>query len=200
MMKRIICLVLAAVLLLATAMAAPSITELEQECLVTIVAEDEALAQLLAGESIYTSRALVEQYEGAAREVILRAEQTYAETGTNGHTIAESIPSVAEIFADASYSGEADLAALHQLTYMQDFKFESTGYRVIAKAGQPAGFEATIEGGELMKSAASEDFLILQLDLESGELHEVELKAYDAETGVYTADFHCFGPYMVTLR
>ena len=97
-------------------------------------------------------------------------------------------------------SGDADLSALRQLTYMQDFKYMSTGYRIVADGEEDQTFVATIEGGVTMKVDAKEDFVVLQLNPENGELLELELLTYDAETGVYTVAFPCFGAYMVALR
>ena len=199
-MIRGICLALILCLMGSAALAAPSISALEQECPVAIVMENEAMAQMLAGEALCTSRALTEQYDSVEAEVIQRAEQTFAETGTNGHTLVERIPSVAEVFNGVKRSGDADLSALRQLTYMQDFKFTSTGFRVVADEEEDQAFVATIEGGETMKAAVKEDFVVLQLNPESGELLELELQTYDAETGVYTVAFPCFGAYMVALR
>lgn len=201
-MKRAILLGLMLCLTAAAACAAPSISELEQPGRIELSAEDGA-QQAPVEDAVYTSRALAGQYDGDAVRVIALAEQTFEEAGTNGHTIAQDIPSVQEIFTGtraAEAEQEDDLSGLKQLTYMQDFKRESTGWRIERGADGQGTIVATIEGGELVRAARREDFVIVQLNLETGERHLLTMREYDPETGVFTAAFPCFGPYMITIR
>lgn len=205
-MRRAIPLMLALWLFAAPACAAPSISALETERAVTIAASEQLEAALpeLAGDVIYTSRALPEQYDAGTASVIELAEQTFEEMGTNGHTIAQTIPSVEEIFAGTrpvkASGAEDDLGALSQLTYMQDFKLESTGWRIVPREGLPDVIVATIDGGEVTRSARQEDFVIVQVDLTTGERYTLPMQAYDPETGVFVVEFPCVGPYMITLK
>ena len=77
-MKRAMLLCIALCLCTASALAAPSITELEQPRAVEInpASAADALWEALEGDTIYTSRALVEQYDGQLGSVIALAEET----------------------------------------------------------------------------------------------------------------------------
>ena len=204
-MKRAILLGMALCLSAATAMAAPSISELEQPRKVDIQAEalsDEVL-EALSGDNLYTSRALAEQYDNAMGAVIALAEQTFEETGTNGHTIAQSIPSVQQIFAgipeDKDEEGKrVDISRLKQLTYLQDFKRESTGWRIVQVEMQCQTIELTINGSEVVKSGQKEDFVIIQVNPETGRRTCLPMKDYDPQTGSFTVELTGFGPYMIT--
>lgn len=199
-MKKWVGLCLMIGFLFSAANASSSISALEQEREVVIIVEDEAEAQLLAGEKLCTSRAQMEQYDGSEADVIQLAEKTFEETGTNGHTIVESIPSVEKIFSGFQKRTSEDLTRLKQLTYMQDFKYMSTGIRVVAGAGSSKIYEVTIDGGECIRSAAIEDFVILQLDSKVGEVISLSMEEYDADTGVYKVLLPSLGPYMVALK
>ena len=199
-------------LLLPAAGAAPSISTLETVQKIEIVAGEgaAALCGAVGEDGVCTSRALPEQYEqyddaqaqysATVLEAIRAAEATFAETGTNGHTIVESIPSLEEIFSGATLKADAELASLKQLTYMQDFKRASTGYRIAADGADGDGIEIKVEGSELLRSAAREDFVILQMDPRSGEAYALPMKSYAPETGAFSAVFHCLGPYIIALR
>lgn len=184
------------------AFAAPSISALETPKTITISTDDaqeDERIQELAEETIITSRANVEQYDAGTADIIARAEKTFEETGTNGHTISDPIPTVDEIFSDIKGQSAYDLKALKQLTYLQDFKQETTGNRIVPRGRFSNAVEVTIPGDELLKSARREDFVIIQLDLETGELYFLTMKKYDSETGAFSVDFPCFGPYMITI-
>ena len=200
-MKRAALLWIALCLIAAPALAAPSISELEQPRPVEI--NTEALSEELAGDTVYTSRALAAQYDGAMASVIALAEQTFAETGTNGHTIAQRIPSVQQIFAqmqtgETEQASGIDLSRLRQLTYLQDFKRQSTGWRIVPDEANGQAIELAIGGSEVLKSGQKEDFVILQVDPETGRLTCLPMKDYDPETGTFVVEFPGFGPYMIT--
>lgn len=83
-------------------------------------------------------------------------------------------PKTAEINVDALHDDalseletdivqvDVDLSRLKQLTYMQDFKRESTGWRISYTAGQSRVIEGSIDGGEVTKAGKIEDFVIIQ--------------------------------------
>lgn len=206
-MKRAVLLCIALCLGAAPALAAPSISELEQPRTVEIPAgamDDGALAAL-ADDGLYTSRAVAAQYDDAMGAVIALAEQTLAETGTNGHTMAQRIPSVQQIFAgipeeDGEEAARFDLGSLKQLTYLQDFKHESTGWRVVHGEVQSQAIELTVGGSEVTRAGRKEDFVIIQVNPETGRRTCLTMKTYDPETGAFTAEFPGFGPYMITQR
>lgn len=187
-----------------SALAAPSISELDQpkDVVMNMETLDAELAAELAGDSIYTSRAALEQYDDKTRALIEKAEQAFGETGTNGHEIAQGIPSVREIFADCQNGNEVtedwmDLSRLKQLTYMQDFKYTSTGLRVNPNHQNSKPMEFKVLDMEVLKGGKLEDFVIIQVNPETGSYVCLRMKEYDPETGSFVADFPSFGPYMI---
>lgn len=202
-MKRAMLLCIALCLCTASALAAPSISELEQPRAVEInpASAADALWEALEGDTIYTSRALVEQYDGQLGSVIALAEETLEETCANGHTLAQRIPSVQQIFAsnprEENDEAAIDLSRLKQLTYMQDFKRESTGWRIVQSDTLGQAIEVTISGSEVVKAGRKEDFVILQINPDTGKLICLPMKEYDPETGAFVVEFPSFGPYMI---
>lgn len=57
---------------------------------------------------------------------------------------------------------------------------------------------AKIDGDEIIRSADIKDYLIIQIDATSGEIHYLAMQDYDADTGKYTIEFPCVGPYIIT--
>ena len=196
----------AILLCIALALAAPSISELEQPRKVKIspATVNDALLKELEDDGIYTSRALAAQYEEQMGCVIALAEQTFEETGANGHTIAQSIPSMEQIFAGiksgASDAEAIDFSRLKQLTYMQDFKRESTGWRIVPGEMDAAAIELTISGFEVVKSGLKEDFVIIQVNPEENRLTCLSMKEYDPENGTFVVEFPDFGPFLIAQR
>lgn len=204
-MKRAMLLCVALCLCAASAFAAPSISAFEEPRAVEINPEylNGDLSAQLAGDAVYTSRALAQQYDDEMGSVIALAEQTFEETGANGHTVAQSIPSVQQIFANIlSEENEEenwiDLSRLRQLTCMQDFKRKSTGWRIVLSEGLSRAIELTIGGSEVIRSGQKEDFVILQVNPETCRLICLQMTDYDPETGAFTVEFPSFGPYMIT--
>lgn len=232
-MKKIIAVLCAVAVCVASfviyAYATDSIKDLHDEANVTVneVSTDGTnTAVILAETGIYTNRAIAEQYMKTNEEtgeledtklsiMVKDAESEIDETGTNGTAIVDDIPSVEEVLKDMSPNGEInfgeesgyDLSKLDQLTYMLDFKYVTTHYRVIAGVKveykeesvvlDNGMIEATIDGGEIMRSAAKEQFVIIQVDSVTEEVHFLTMKDYNAENGDYTVDFPCTGPYMI---
>lgn len=202
-MKRATLLCIALCLCTASALAAPSISELEKPRAAQInpASATGALSEALAGDTLYTSRALVEQYDDQMGAVIALAEEAVEETGVYGHTLAQRIPSVQQIFANnpQEESDEAviDLSRLKQLTYMQDFKRESTGWHIVHSCQPDQVIEVAVSGSEVIRSGRKEDFIILQINPDTGKLICLPLKEYDPETGAFVACFPSFGLYMI---
>lgn len=197
-------LCLALCLCTVSAFAAPSISALEDPKTVEISTESlsEEITAELAGDKIYTSRAVTEQYDDEMSSVIELAEQTFEETGDNGRAVEQSIPSVEQIFANipgpARESKDwVDLSSLKQLTYMQDFKRESTDWRVVTNGTLSQVIEVTISDSEVVKSGRKEDFVIIQVNPETKQFVCLQMKEYNPETGTFTVDFPSFGPYMI---
>lgn len=183
-------------------------------------------AALLSQTEIYTNQAISDQYKekdenGELRptemsELIDTAASTITETNENGKSIVEAIPDVSEILSNISqqspqeYEKEFgyDPDELDQLTYMMDFKYVSTDYRVIA--GEELAIEnrkevldngmicASVNGNEILRSASKEDFVIIQVDPVTHKVYFFEMATYDEKTGMYSVDFPCIGPYMIT--
>ena len=197
-------LCLALCLCTVSAFAAPRISALEDPKTVEINTESlsEEITAELAGDKIYTSRAVTEQYDDEMSSVIELAEQTFEETGDNGRAVEQSIPSVEQIFANipgpARESKDwVDLSSLKQLTYMQDFKRESTDWRVVTSETLSQVIELTISDSEVVKSGRKEDFVIIQVNPETKQFVCLQMKEYNPETGTFTVDFPSFGPYMI---
>lgn len=141
---------------------------------------------------------------------------TLTEVNQNGNAIPDDISTVEEMIdsycASANVEKPADkkvdLSNLDQLTYWLDFKYETTDYRVIAgEKADKDGIETTldngmiiakIDGGEIIRSADIKDYLIIQIDATSGEIHYLAMQDYDADTGKYTIEFPCVEPYIIT--
>lgn len=184
--------------------------------------------EILAATGIYTNEAVSDQYkhtdeqgELAATplsEMIDTGAGTITETDQNGNAIPDEISTVEDMLdtycaaAKVDKTGEEhtdiDLSQLDQLTYWLDFKYKTTDYRVIAgenvtKDGKATVLDdgmvvAAIDGGEIIRAANMEDYLIIQIDATTGKLHYLTMKDYDVTTGRYTVEFPCVGPYMVT--
>lgn len=215
-----------------TVSGAPSISNLYKQSGVTVSCESTDgtnTAQLLSAEEIYTNVAVSEQYmqknaDGKPEATLLSAmidmaSGTITETGENGKSIVDDIPSVREILASVSaesvdsyekeYGYNTD--KLEQLTYMQDFKYSETDYRIMQGDWFPKKdgsgsiqldngmIEAAIHGGEAIRSASIEDYVIVQVNPETYECYFLTMSAYDEKTGTFTVDFPCIGPYMITM-
>lgn len=183
-------------------------------------------AQVLSKLKIYTNEAVTEQYKSKGADgktvstplsdIIDLGKGTISVTNTNGISIPDKICSVDEMIS-AYYENagpenrsepEIDLKKLDQLTYWQDFKYEETDFRVISGANvslnnktielQNGMIVAEIDGGEITRSADIDDYVIIQIDAASGEVHYLTMKNYDAESGKFTIEFPCIGPYMIT--
>ena len=183
-------------------------------------------ASILSKESIYTNQAVEKQYmvkdsdgnlsDTPLSSVIMLAAGKITETDANGKQIPDGITSVKQLIETYCQSAkvekpsavDVDLEKLDQLTYWLDFKYESTDYRVIAgeekalddkKVALDNGMtETEIAGGEILRSGRIEDFVIIQIDATTGEVHYLKMKEYDEKTGKYVVQFPCIGPYMVT--
>ena len=148
--------------------------------------------------------------------MIRASESVIRESGLNGKSIIDSVPTVRELVAciDPELTGAAgeaadgyDLDKLDQLTYMMDLKYVSTGYRVIPGVQAPLQgrtveldngmLEVTLDGGEILRSGSIDDYVILLVDPQSHAYTFLKMKEYDSETGVYTVDFPYTGPFMV---
>ncbi|MGN1015423.1 MAG: hypothetical protein ACI4PL_00340 [Faecousia sp.] len=187
--------------------------------------DDSNTAQVLWEAGIFSSQAVISQYydvdasgnavETGLSEMIRASESVIRESGLNGKSIIDSVPTVRELVAcvdpELSGAGEAadgyDLDKLDQLTYMMDLKYVSTGYRVIPGVqAQLKGrtveldngmLEVTLDGGEILRSGSMDDYVILLVDPQSDAYTFLRMKEYDSETGVYTVDFPYTGPFMV---
>ena len=233
MKKRAFFLAAAVLLLMAhicttVAFATPSINDLHGEkSEQTVVAplDDSKLAEVLEESGVYTSQAVASQYSetdeaGNTRETELSAliaasESAMRETGLNGKSIVDGIPTVRELVQvidpevekTDGKTGEYDLNKLDQLTYMMDLKYITTQYRVVTGVhanlhGQSVlledgSIEVTLEGGEVIRSGNIDDYVILLVNPQTNEYTFLKMKTYDSETGVYTVDFPFIGPFMV---
>lgn len=210
------------------AFAAPSINDLHGDSNgQTAVAslDDSNLAEVLGENGVYTSQAVASQYSetdeaGNTRETALSAlvaasESAMRETGLNGKSIVDGIPTVRELVQvidpevekTDGKTGEYDLNKLDQLTYMMDLKYITTQYRVITGVQaylhgesvllEDGSIEVTLEGGEVIRSGSIDDYVILLVNPQTNEYTFLKMKTYDSETGVYTVDFPFIGPFMV---
>ena len=57
--------------------------------------------------------------------------------------------------------------------------------------------EVTINGGEIIRSAQLQDYVILLVNPHTKDYTFLEMKEYDSKTGVYTVVFPYNGPFMV---
>ena len=210
--------------------AAPSISGLhENKKEVTISPESTDgtnTASLLSQVGIYTNEAISDQYKIKDKDgnliptdmsnMIDMAASTVTETDENGKSIVDEIPTVTEILSNISQNTVDEFEKeygynpdnLDQLTYMMDFKYISTDYRVIAGKKVTIGnkaevldngmVRASINGGEILRASDKENFLIIQVDPVTKKLYFFQMKEYDEKTGYYIADFPCVGPYMIT--
>ena len=181
---------------------------------------------ILSESGIYTSEAISDQYkekdadgnliETDMSKMIDTAANTIAETDENGKSVVDSIPSVTDILKyinphnDVDYEKEYgyDPDQLDQLTYMLDFKYISSNFRVIAGEKVQVGnktevlengmIRASVKGGEILRAASIEDYVIVQVDPITKKIYFIKMKEYDEKTGNYVADFPCVGPYMIT--
>lgn len=212
-----------------SAFASPSISNLHDPKAVTISSESTDgtnTASILSTVEIYTNEAISDQYKQKDESgnlvptdmsnLIDTAAATATETDKNGKSIVESIPTVTDILANISektvdeYEEEYGFNPenLAQLTYMMDFKYTSTDYRVIAGEGimlenetktlDDGMIQASVKGSEILRSASIDDYVIIQVDTITKKIFFFKMKEYHEETGNYVADFPCTGPYMIT--
>lgn len=180
-------------------------------------------AEVLSELGTFSSKAVVSQYyekdasgklvESDLSRMILASESVLTETGFNGTSVVDEIPTVSELIAyidpqlESVKEPEYDLNKLDQLTYMQDLKYLSTGYRVITGAEKAVDgkeiriddgmLEVTLHGGEIIRSAQLEDYVILLVNPHTKDYTFLKMKEYDSETGIYTVVFPYNGPFMV---
>lgn len=86
-------------------------------------------------------------------------------------------------------------------------KYLSTGYRVETGDWQSVDgkeiliddgmLEVTINGGEIIRSAQLQDYVILLVNPHTKDYTFLEMKEYDSKTGIYTVVFPYNGPFMV---
>lgn len=210
-----------------SAFASPSISDLHDNNQVTVSPESTDgtnTASLLSQVEIYTNEAISDQYKVKDKDgnlvstdlsnMIDTAAGTATETDENGKSIVESIPDVTDILANISdntadeYEEEYGFNTenLDQITYMMDFKYTSSDYRVIAgkeitdekKTLDNGMIQVSVKGGEILRSASIDDFVIIQVDTVTKKIFFFKMKEYDEKTGNYVADFPCVGPYMIT--
>ena len=212
-----------------SAFASPSISNLHDPKAVTISSESTDgtnTASILSTVELYTNEAISDQYKQKDERgnlvptdmsnLIDTAAATATETDKNGKSIVESIPTVTDILANISektvdeYEEEYGFNPenLAQLSYMMDFKYTSTDYRVIAGEGimlenetktlDDGMIQASVKGSEILRSASIDDYVIIQVDTITKKIFFFKMKEYHEETGNYVADFPCTGPYMIT--
>ena len=175
--------------------------------------------EILANAGIYTNEAVSDQYRYTddkgelvstpLSEMIDTGAGTLTETNQNGNAIPDEISTVEEMLdtyckaakveKPDTVTADIDLSQLDQLTYWLDFKYKTTDYRVIAGEnvagkGQTTVLDngmivAEINGGEIIRAADIADYLIIQIDGTTGELHYLTMKDYDVTTGRYTVEF-----------
>lgn len=183
-------------------------------------------ASLLSLVDVYTNEAISDQYKVKDKDgnlvstdmsnMIDAATSIVTETDENGKSIVESIPAVTDILANISEKTPDEFEKeygynpenLDQLTYMMDFKYTSTDYRVIAgeditvdnemKTLDNGMIQASVRGGEILRSASIDNYVIIQVDTVTQKIFFFKMNEYDEETGNYAADFPCVGPYMIT--
>ena len=183
-------------------------------------------ADILSQTEIYTDRANSDEYkkrdeQGNLEDTNLSsaidlAAKSFTEINENGKSVVEEIPSVNEILQQLDPEQKTDLQEeygcdpemLDQLTYMMDFKYVVTRKRVIAGEEVQTEtkavvldngmIEASIVGGEVIRSAQKEDYLLIQADPISEKVYVLEMKEYDPQTGDFVVDFPCVCPYMIT--
>lgn len=209
--------------------AAPSISNLHEKQEVTVSLESTDgtnTAEVLSQVGIYTNEAISDQYKikdengnlipTHMSDMIDAAADTLTKTDENGKSIVDSIPTVTEILSNISkksideYEKEYGYNPddLDQLTYMQDFKYITTDYRVIAgekvtvknstKVLDNGMIRVSIKGSEILRSASIDQYVIIQVDPVTEKIYFFKMKEYDEKNGDYTADFPCVGPYMIT--
>lgn len=136
-----------------SAFASPSISNLHdrKEIIISPESTDGTnTASFLSRVEIYTNEAISDQYKMKDENgnlvptnisnMIDAAASTVTASDENGKSIVESIPAVTDILANISeYTAEKyeekygfNPEKLDQLTYMMDFKYTATDYRVIA--------------------------------------------------------------------
>lgn len=200
-MKRILTFFLLLTLCVSAVSAAPSIGVLapSQEASVSLVTGS---TQQPVPEDTFTGDSVAAQYSGTLAQAVTLAQATQTDTGSNGHGIVESIPSVEEIVTCFAPDYAPDpLAGLKQLTYLQDLKYTATRLPVPADAwGKSDCIRVKLPGSELTRDASKEEFVIVLFDTKAGTVHLLEMRDYDPGTGNYTVDFPCIGPYMLTWR
>lgn len=198
-MKRFLSAILLLALCISVVSAAPSIGVLapSQDAAVTVITGD---TQRPAPEDTVSGDAVPDQYRGALAEAIALSEKTESNTGSSGHAPADPIPSVSEIITcfDPNYTVSA-LEGLKQLTFVQDLKDAATGLPISADAWGTHDFvRVTLSGGELTRDAKSEEFTVVLFDTARNTVHLLDLQSYDPDTGDYTVDLPCIGPFLLT--
>lgn len=226
----ILCIcILAAAGIAVTVCAKSSISDLHDNQEVTVEKDSTDgtnTASLLSQAGVYTNQAISDQYKKKdangnliptdLSNLIDSASSVALETGENGASIVEPIPTVTELLTHISQktSDEYDKEYgynpdhLDQITYMMDFKYTGTDYRVVpgervtvknkTEILDNGMIRAFVKGDEILRSASKEDFVIIQVDPVTQKINFFKMKEYDEETGNYIADFPCVGPYMIT--
>ena len=202
------------------ASAAPSIDDLHTDFPQTVTVQPDdgsAAAQALSRTEIYCAQALPEQYmekdaqgnpvDTALSKMIAASCSVTGETGGNGRSIPDEIPTVRQLVEMLGQTDQAEygLDRLEQLTYMMDLKYVLTGQRVVAGGTIPGQairmrdgrIRLTMDGGEVLRAGKIEDFVILLASQEEQDYCFLTMKEYDADTGIYTVEFPYIGSFMV---
>ena len=213
----------------ATVFASPSISDLSGRQELTVASENTDgtnTASLLSRVDIYTNQAVSDQYKTKDENgnliptnlsnLVDLSASVIEETGENGKSIVDSIPSVTDILTSISKQSPEEYEkeygynpdSLDQLTYMLDFKYTSTNYRIIPGNAVTGSDETeildngsvsiSVKRNEILRSSSPENFVIIQVDPVTEQVYFVRLREYNEKTGSFTADFPCVGPYMIT--
>lgn len=225
-------LVLAVILIASTVYANISISDLHdsiEKKELSILSDDTDVlntSSILSQLDIYTNQAISDQYKVVDEkgsllptkmsDLIDAASVTVKEKDENGKSIVEPIPTVSEILSiidprpleeyETEFGYHPD--DLNQLTYMLDFKYTSTDYRVIrgdeikienrTEILENGMIHIRLHGGEILRCCSKDDFVIIQVEPVTEKVYLFSMTEYDEKTGDYEADFPCIGPYMIT--
>lgn len=176
---------------------------------VNIVEESEYTSENLRDKIIPVKRSEAEDYENrnadiaTAIEMLLDPEHTY----TTQELVQTVIGAEAAAGTFLTENGtETTLADLEPVTTFSSF-IDQEGNLL-----EEGRLEAVIPSCETLIGVDPEDIIIVQYDeqvladVEAGladpadAVHLIEVDAFDAETGGFTAKFPCTGPFFVTLR
>lgn len=200
--------------------ASPSIDNLQADSRQTASVLDDGespAARALTRTEVYCSQAQVEQYlekdaqgntvETKMSQMIAASRSVTEETGSNGRSVPDEIPTVRELveLLGQPEQTEYDLDRLEQLTYMMDLKYSLTGQRIAVGSRVPGKafrmrdgkFTLTVDGGEVLRSGNIQDFVIFLADDRGENSCFLKMKEYDSETGVYTVELPYIGSFMV---